>query len=146
MNLHPEKIPAELRALPRWVNWKLVKRDGKLTKIPVNPHTGRNAAADDPATWASFEDARKRLGIDPELAGLGFLFNGDGIAGVDLDHVLNDAGTITPEAAEIVRALNTYTEVSQSGTGLHMLCRATLPRAGPPQGQRGVVLHGRFFV
>ena len=40
----------------------------------------------------------------------------------DLDHVRNpETGEITPQAAEIVEELNSYTEISASGTGLHII-------------------------
>ena len=36
-----DSIPAELREQPRWVDWRREKRNGKETKIPVDPRTGR---------------------------------------------------------------------------------------------------------
>ncbi|MDR2356935.1 MAG: hypothetical protein LBD92_02460 [Oscillospiraceae bacterium] len=52
--------------------------------------------------------------------GIGYEFDGGGICGVDLDHVLDRAGTLTPEAREIVGLLGAYTEVSPSGSGLRL--------------------------
>lgn len=142
-----ENFPPELRALPRWVCWRKVIRDGKSTKIPVDPHTGSNAAANDPGTWGGFDDAQRRLKADSTLAGLGFMFNGDGIMGADLDHVIDATGNLDPEAARIVADLNTYTERSQSGTGLHMICKASLPEGkGRRKGTVELYCTGRFFV
>jgi primase-polymerase (primpol)-like protein len=52
-------LPAlvELKSRPRWVAWRPEIRNGKTTKVPVNPHTGGNASTADPATWGSYEQA-----------------------------------------------------------------------------------------
>jgi len=39
-----EAIPAELKALARWVNWQFVERDGESTKVPVDPYTWHPAS------------------------------------------------------------------------------------------------------
>ncbi len=142
-----DNIPAELRTMPRWVCWRKVMRDGRATKIPVDPHTGSNAATDDPSTWGTLAEAEGRLKKDSALAGLGFVFNGDGVMGIDLDHVIDEAGNLDTAAAAIVENLDTYAERSQSGTGLHLLCRASLPD-GKGRRKEPVELYctGRFFV
>ena len=50
--------------------------------------------------------------------GIGFAFNG-GIIGVDLDNVFID-GQLIPEAQDIVDTLDSFTEQSMSGNGLHV--------------------------
>ena len=46
-----KNVPKELRSYRQWVAWKLVPgKNGNLTKVPVNPHTGGNARSDIPAT------------------------------------------------------------------------------------------------
>ena len=125
--LNIEGIPAELKALPSWVCWRFDERKGKLTKVPINPRTGGNAAANTPDTWTPFETAFKRLQGDESLAGLGFVFSGDGDMGIDIDHCIDAEGNASPAALEAVKSFATYTEYSISGTGLHILCRARLP-------------------
>ena len=44
-----------------------------------------------------------------------------GLSGIDLDHVVCADGTLEPFAEEIVQSMNSYTEYSPSGTGLHVL-------------------------
>ena len=47
---------------------------------------------------------------------------------VDLDHVRDAAtGAIEQWAKTIIEALNTYCEISASGSGFHLVCRGTLP-------------------
>jgi putative DNA primase/helicase len=54
--------------------------------------------------------------------GVGYEFDGD-VYGVDLDHVF-DGDTLSLQAREIVGKLNSYTEISPSGTGLHIFVLA----------------------
>ena len=49
-------------------------------------------------------------------------------------------------ASEIVRELDSYTEFSPSGTGLHVLLRAKLPPGGNRRGRIEIYDRGRFFT
>lgn len=61
-------------------------------------------------------------------AGLGFVL-GDGVVGVDLDHChWPEPGTLKPWAAQIVEAVGGYTEISPSGTGVHIFAEGALPK------------------
>lgn len=63
------------------------------------------------------------------VSGVGFRFTGSDYIGIDLDHVYNGtSGTMTEEASAIVRLCGSYTEVSPSGDGLHIIVR----REGAP--------------
>lgn len=113
-------IPESLRRRPRWVLWHTVERDGRPTKVPTQVN-GQSASVTNPRTWTTFaeaEDAERR----------GFVL-GDGVVGVDLDHVRDPAtGIIQPWAQRIINAVQGYTEVSPSGAGVHILAEALLPR------------------
>jgi len=146
------KIPAELRDRPQWVCWRMENRDGKPTKIPFTPATGKPASSTDPATWATFPEAvsaHERGGF----SGIGFVFSKeDPFAGVDLDHVRDpQAGTVEPWARDMVKRLNSYAELSQSGTGAHIIIKATIPggrrRKGIGANGQGVEMYdaGRYF-
>src|SRR5688572_13236687 len=98
------RIPAELKAIPRWVTWKTVRDEKKHFCC----RTGKPAKVNDPATWTDFATAsayaRKR-GL-----GLGFAFVGDDICGVDLDDCRDPAsGKLRPWASDLVRSFDTYT-------------------------------------
>ncbi len=137
----------ELKALPQWVAWRSEPVEGrdKPAKVPYDPKTGRRASSTDPETWGSYEEARayaNRTG-----GGVGFVFTeGDPYCGIDLDGAVVD-GEVQPWAREIVTALDSYTEYSVSGTGLHVLVEAVLPDASRHKGA-GVELYDRerFFV
>jgi putative DNA primase/helicase len=117
-----DAVPEELKQLPNWVGWKLtLSKDKKLTKLPYCT-TNKLASSTNPATWLHYEDVFK---IPPSKdKGIGFVFDGNGIVGIDLDHCYND-GVISDEFSTILTALQTYTEISPSGTGLHLFIRCS---------------------
>lgn len=123
-------IPAELRERRQWVVWRYEERDGKPTKVPYNARTGGKALSTKPATWSPFDVA---LQVRERYDGIGFVFSKDDpYVGIDLDHARDaETGEITaPWAEEVLRRLDSYTEVSPSGTGLHVIVRGELPGKG----------------
>jgi len=109
----------------RWVNWKLeTSKDGKPTKVPYQPNDYK-ASTTDPATWRTLAE------VHPHRNG----FNGPGIVftpdrlllGVDGDHILAGDRITDDCFSRFVTACDTYTEVSQSGTGLHMFLALAEP-------------------
>jgi primase-polymerase (primpol)-like protein len=125
----PERLPNELTDRDQWVCWRTEDRDGKSTKIPVDPSTGRFASTTDPSTWCSFDRAHEYARDTGEIAGLGFVFtDADPFVGVDLDDCRDpNTGRPTELAKDIVDRLDSYTEVSPSGTGFHVIVRGVLP-------------------
>jgi putative DNA primase/helicase len=125
MQLIPQAIPPELRATPRWIVWKVRDRDGKPDKPPFDYRTGRPGDVTDPAVWLPFDGAIKLIG---RFDGIGFAFSPrDDFAGIDLDHCIDEDGNLEPWAERIVDGLQSYTERSPSGRGLHVLIRGKLP-------------------
>ena len=124
----PEQLEP-LKALNHWVAWEL--RPGNMKKIPLNPHTGKYAEQDNSETWGAFneaytlacENSRKKGMQIGMLDGVGFQFGVEpcGIAGIDLDHVINGKGELAEWAREVVELMDSYTELSPSEKGLHIL-------------------------
>lgn len=112
---------AEWKSLRRWINWRRELVKGKATKVPKHPR-GYNASATNPATWSTYADC---AAVIAAFSGTGFV-TGDGVVSVDLDDVIVD-GKIISEAAAIVKLVDSYTEVSPSGTGLVIFALAELP-------------------
>lgn len=157
MSMTEAQIPTNafrwLTARRQWVAWRTMQRDGgKATKPPVNPHTGRDADVTDPTTWGSYVEALERHYTDG-LPGIGYVLSGDdGLAGVDLDGCLDAGGNLAPWAAAIVTALDSYTELSPSGRGLHILAWGQLPpgrrKKGPIEmydGARYLTFTGKVY-
>lgn len=145
------EIPAlaELAALDQWVCWKYAPAkngDGKLTKVPVQAN-GLGASTTNPKTWATLGQAVQ--GAFAGGYGVGFVFSGDGIIGIDLDGARNiKTGRATPEAAEVLKRFGSYTEVSPSGTGYHIFVKGSLPEGVSGRKGGGVEIYSqaRYFT
>jgi putative DNA primase/helicase len=141
-----EVIPEELRQRPQWINWRFVERGGKLQKVPVSARTGQSLDHLDPANHRSFEDTVHFL--DSEyIDGVGYVFSEeDPFLGVDLDDVLDpDTGEIQSWAANVVEKLDSYAEISPSGTGVHIIMRGKIP-ANRKRGPLEIYDHAHFFT
>lgn len=112
-------IPLDMRRESgRWGVWHFESRSDKPTKVPYSVRTQRPAASTRPDEWCDFPEAAAYLLRMRNMDGLGFRL-GEGWAGVDLDGCVDtETGEIHPWASAIVERLNSYTEVSPSGTGL----------------------------
>jgi hypothetical protein len=139
--------PENMGDLSQWVCWRAELREGKATKIPYSPYSGSRARSDDPATWGTLSEAKKAA-REKNLDGIGFVFTeSDPFCGVDLDACVDpQSGKIASWASEIVRELDSYTEFSPSGTGLHVLLRAKLPQGGNGRARIEMYDRGRFFT
>jgi putative DNA primase/helicase len=128
MKLNPDCLPEELRQRHQWVVWKLEERDGKPTKVPYIAGGSGKASSTDSLTWRSFEEAVQALETC-RYNGIGFVFSsGDPFAGVDLDDCRDpETGELEEWAAKIVEAFGSYAEVSQSGTGVHIIVKGKVP-------------------
>lgn len=138
-------VPVELKTLPRWVNWRTEVRGDRPTKVPVDPKTGHNASCNDPGTWGTFRDALARLN-DDTVDGIGLQLRAPYV-GIDLDECRNpESGEIESWAQGIIDRLNTYSEISPSGTGVHIVAKGTLPPRGRRKGHVEMYSSGRFLT
>jgi len=117
-----DNIPSELIGYPHWVCWGVIERDGKKTKVPYSPHGGK-AKTNDSATWGTFEQAQAYLEQNQHLAGIGFVFSDDDpFCGVDFDNCRKpQTGEIDEWALKWIEKFNSYTEVSPSYKGAHVI-------------------------
>jgi hypothetical protein len=112
------------------VVWRYAERNGKITKLPINPrYSGRMARTNDPRTWSTFDRALGVCGENPKIDGAGFVFSGDDLyVGIDLDNCRDpETGVIDPWAAAWIRRLGGYAEVSPSGSGVKIIVKGSLP-------------------
>lgn len=145
-----------LKQSQQWVNYVFEpdpKNPDKPKKIPKNPKsTSYNARVNDPATWGNLEQATSNVGkiikhriyydkndrtkfetVDAEIAGIGFMF-ADGICGIDVDDCMDDPER-KEQAQTILQLMDTYTELSPSGTGYHIIFRCDLTKIPQKNGK-----------
>jgi hypothetical protein len=120
-----------------------------MTKVPYT-RRGQKASVTDRGTWSSFDECY--LALDGgNFSGIGFVFaKGGPYTGIDFDQHRDPAtGRLDKFATDYVCRLNSYTEVSQSGKGVHVIARGALPgKTGRRDPKRGVEMYSyaRFFV
>ena len=111
-------LPTEIMQNGRFCCWRYEDRGGKQTKIPYQPLTGEKARSNAPDSFCSFEEAASATGYD----GLGIGIFGS-LCAIDLDDcVIN--GEYSVLAADIIQIMHSYTELSPSGKGVHILFEA----------------------
>jgi hypothetical protein len=137
----------DMRDLRQWVCWRSEERDGKPTKVPYGPLTGRRADSTDPQTWAGYQEAVSAC-KEHGYGGIGFVFTPeDDLCGVDLDGCLDpQTGEMEPWAREVIEELDSYAEISPSGTGVHILVRGGLPEGRNRKGAFEAYDRGRYFT
>lgn len=160
-----DHIPPELKPRQQWILWRGTDRidqqtgEVRLNKIPIDPQTLRNADTTDPTTWGTFAQCVAALPValeewaddDPAAyrgGGLGYVFSHDDpYTGVDLDHCVEPGtGQVAAWAQTHVDGLASYTEVTPSGTGLHILVEGALPPHGRKKGRVEMYNFARFFT
>ena len=141
-------FPQELKERRQWVLWRLERgRDGKPTKVPYNPANPRfKASSTKPATWGTLAQAiaAARSGF----SGIGFVFSQDDpFTGVDLDECRDsETGEIAPGARAVIERLASYTEISPSGCGVHIIIKGKVPAGGNKKGRLEMYSQERYFT
>ena len=110
-------IPQKLKASCSFCVWKREKRDGRLTKVPYDPRTGKMARTNAPDTFSDFGTAVKAY-VMGGYDGIGFRVS-EGIGAIDIDHCIREDGSLNDVAASVLGIFkDSYFERSPSGTGL----------------------------
>lgn len=135
-----EEIPEELRFLNQWVDWKYVWKGGKngnpgkWDKPLFNPQ-GWKASTTDSRTWSSFADVKAAYEAgNYDGIGLVMLKKQDvplQIVGFDFDRCRDPTtGEIDQKVRSQLDRLNSYSEISPSGTGIRVFARGDIPADG----------------
>lgn len=133
-------LPPDITALPQWVCvWN-------GSKIPMKANERKGASSVNPETWCDFETAQKAVS-DGIYDHIGFVFNNNGIVGIDIDCGFDEDGFLSETSIDIMRACRSYTEKSRSGRGVHILLKGDLPFKGKNNGN-GVEIYksSRYFI
>lgn len=109
----------------RWL-----RRDSSKRPLTV---AGKSGSSTNPRTWSTFSEARaSQVGV-----GLGYVL-GDGIGCWDFDHCIVD-GKLVGWAREAIEAITepvVFSEISQSGEGVHVFVET-------PEGKGSKIRDGR---
>ena len=135
-------IPESIKQKPFFVGWGYFNRNGNQTKTPINPHTGKFAKSNDPATWGTYEQAKNAVS-KYHIEGVGIMFaKENGIVGVDIDHCYDpESKLFNDTATAILERCKTYTEFSPSGKGLRFQRQADSGRCRKRRGRRAEMAH-----
>jgi hypothetical protein len=113
---HGFKLPAALEPYKAHRIWVVHKN--KVPHQPDNP--SMLAKNNDPKTWSDAATAIS-VALEHDFDGIGINLKDGEIGGFDIDHCRDpETGEIDPYARKLVADANTYTEISPSGTGLHV--------------------------
>ncbi len=143
-----EKIPQELKDRPQWVLWIAEFRDGKHTKVPYSINGNRGSSIN-PKTWDSFETISNVYSKNGhKYDGIGFvLTKEDPFTGWDFDKCRDpETNETDPDIRENIKLLNSYFEVSPSGTGYRGIVKADLPPNGRKNGTVECYQDGRYLT
>src|SRR5882762_8178050 len=119
----------ELMALPQW----LIRRADKIPLQVAEPH--ERASVNIPEHWSTFEVASAFCKDNPEY-GLGFVITPScPFSFIDLDNARDPKHNFTEEQIqtivhnqnEVYAAFPSYTELSPSGSGVHIIVRGKMP-------------------
>ena len=121
------KIPSSLREVSQWVLWKFITRNGDATKVPFDA-SGAAASSTDSSTWSTFENVALKAS---SYSGIGFVFSSeDDFCGIDFDGCRDpETGLVSEWAKSWLMKLDSYSEISPSGTGVKVFIRAKSPLA-----------------
>lgn len=138
MNL--QNIPKELQNLKQWVCSSL---DSKVPMIATSPSA---ASSTNPASWRTFQEATMSVECG-NYDSVGFVFNDNGIVGIDIDDGYDDDGFLSKTSSDIIGACRSYTERSRSGRGFHILIKGDIPFKGK-NNLAGVEIYkqSRYFI
>ena len=148
-----DNIPSYMRNQRHWILYHFgpSNKNGKPRKIPDSAYGSRAININEPANWATFDDALHAFqmgGFD----GIGFVFNGTDVIGIDIDHCVDpESGQYNDVAKAIIKRMgSTFGELSPSETGLHLYGRGKLPSGPRRNDSLGVEMYGegspRYFT
>ena len=135
-----QNIPIEIQNLKQWVC------SYQNSKVPMRATFNQAASSIEPDTWSTFQEALMSVECG-NYDSIGFVFNNNGIVGIDIDDGFDEEGFISPLAADIIGKCKSYTEKSRSGRGFHILVKGTLPWGGK-NNRKGVEIYqqSRYFI
>lgn len=148
-----EKIPQEMKSCNNWVCWQAIpdeKSHSGIKKVPICALNGSPARSNDPTTWTTFGNALITM-KSGNFSGIGFMFSNSEYFGVDIDDCREEVerylnGDKSGIIGEFINTLSSYAEISQSGNGIHIICKGSLPLGARRKGKIEMYDSGRYFI
>lgn len=137
----------DLKDCKQWVCWCYENSNGRICKVPKNPHFIGNAKSNDRTTWGTYSEAYEAIqqyGYD----GIGIMFS-DNIIGIDIDAVGHgsEEEKENPIAAEILKMFgDTYAEKSPSKMGYHILGLCDISKLPTYHGNGTLKLDSEYYL
>jgi primase-polymerase (primpol)-like protein len=148
MSLQLSNVSKRLKSKQQWICWRTTMRDGKETKLPVDPNTNQMAKTDDPSTWGSVMDSVRAFQSNKQLKGIGFVFTeNDPFVGIDLDDCRDPESEEWDDwALSILQDVDGFREISPSGTGGHIITIGEIPGDRNRKGSVEMYESTRYFT
>ena len=146
-----DNFPKELLRRKKWVGYRveIVPRRKKPQKIPKIGDKNINAKVTEKRDWRSISVVMRHAD-EYKYDGVGVCISmDDPFVAVDIDDCRDPiTGKLKKYAIGIMMTLNSYTEVSPSGTGIHIIARGSLPILGRVNKDTKVEMYdaARFFT
>lgn len=141
-------IPAYVKKFDHWILWRFDWTGESWAKVPYDPKTLDRARSDTPSTWDSFDNTVTTYFANQQnFDGMGFVFSlqFDDLCGIDFDNCIDSRGEIDSTKTEWINKLDSYTELSVSGTGAHVIVRGA-SGAGLKRSDIELYDRGRYFT
>jgi putative DNA primase/helicase len=118
-----DNLPDELRETGKFNCWRFQERPdgGKPGKVPYNVLIGGRGQSNNPDTFTDYQTALAAVS-DYDGLGIGVF---DDLAIIDFDDCVNNGTISVSEAQDVIEMLGAYTEISPSGTGIRIICKAS---------------------
>ncbi len=134
--------PEPIGSGKRWINWTAEKQPiGRTRKVPYSPYTHEPIDVTDNGNGSGYELAAS---WKPNRLGL-LIF--PPLVAIDLDLAISEkTGEVEAWAQEIVSRINSYTEISPSGLGLHILAMGIIGSDGNRKKHVEIYSNKRFIT
>lgn len=136
-NVESYHLLPRLKRMDRWLCWQKKELEHRVAKIPVDVNEQQEYAYRvsyrDPDHWYTYKEATKLVSKYDYIDGLQVVIidSRDPYVIVDFDNCIDpETNRVDPAARKYLKQTNTYTELSPSGTGFHLVFQGSIPRQG----------------
>ncbi|MGB9965262.1 hypothetical protein [Halobacterium sp. CBA1126] len=126
-----------LKTVNQWICWSYSNHPLRSDKVPVDPTDWDDTKAqfqakpyNDSDIWLDYESAIEKATTEEEIDGVGFVPMSIQVCFIDIDDCINEVGQVTDEVHQIIYGSESYSEISPSGNGIHIVLQGGAPAYG----------------